>query len=281
MSKDASTTDSPAPSNAATESAGGRPHWLTTALVAVAALLLGAGAGLAIGHHRSDDTGHEHTVASPTAVGFSQDMIVHHQQAVEMTRIVIENGSDPKVRDLAVGMLSDQGKEIGQMTGWLQAWGAPLQNPGAPMSWMNHGDDHCADGHVDEHCPAAKDDEHAHHGAPEAEADGHDHSGHADHGAMPSMAAPTGDQPVMAGMATDAEMARLRGLQGRAADTYFLQLMLRHHQGGHHMMGMVIDPDSGAPEYVRALAEQMNRAQVDEESTMKQLLAQLGAKPLG
>ena len=43
------------------------------------------------------------------------------------------------------------------MTGWLQAWGAPLTNPGAPMSWMGqmgHGSgDHCADGHVDEHCP--------------------------------------------------------------------------------------------------------------------------------
>ena len=111
-------------------------------------------------------------------------MIVHHGQAVEMTQIVIKRGSDPAVRDLAVTMLTDQNREIGQMTGWLQAWGAPLTNPGAPMSWMGqmgHGSgDHCADGHVDEHCPAAKADGHG----------GHDGTGgHAGHGA-PTAASP-------------------------------------------------------------------------------------------
>ncbi|MFT3899617.1 MAG: DUF305 domain-containing protein [Gordonia sp. (in: high G+C Gram-positive bacteria)] len=259
--------------------ADGRPRWLTTALVAIAALLIGAGLGLAFGNRGDSGAGHDHHAgAGPTAIGFSQDMIVHHEQAVEMTKIVIANGVDPKVRELAVGMLSDQGAEIGQMTGWLQSWGAPLKNPGAPMSWMNHGDDHCADGHVDEHCPATGD---AHAGHGDHGHEGHGQQGH-DHGGAPtSAAAPAGDQPIMAGMATGAEMDKFRSLRGAASDTYFLQLMLRHHEGGHHMTGMAIDPKNGAPEYVRALAEQMNQAQTGEEATMKQLLAERGAKPLG
>lgn len=276
----ADTTDSTAVSGP------GRPRWLTTALVGIATLLIGIGAGLAIGHAKkgADDDHHQPT-ASRTAVGFSQDMITHHAQAVEMTKIVIERGADPKVRDLAVGMLSDQNKEIGQMTGWLQSWGAPLTNPGAPMSWMNHGgDDHCADGHVDEHCPAKPEDESGEH------EHGHGDMDHGDmgHGGTGSGAEPTtpggaqaAGQPLMEGMATPAEMDRLRSLTGPAADTYFLQLMLRHHQGGHHMMAMVLDPANGAPTYVRALAEKMNRAQTAEEATMTQLLAQRNAKPLG
>lgn len=269
-----------APAPTATDDQSGRPPWLGPALIAVAALLIGIGGGLAIGSARSGSDG-DHPHGNATAIGFSQDMIVHHQQTVEMTQIVIERGNDPVVRDLAVTMLTDQNREIGQMTGWLQAWGAPLTNPGAPMSWMSH----CADGHVDEHCPATKaDDHHGGHGDGGHGDGGHGDGGHAGHGAptaATSAAPASGDGPVMEGMATKAEMARLASLNGPAADTYFLQLMLRHHQGGHHMMSMVIDPANGAPEYVRTLAEQMNKAQTAEESTMKQLLAQRNARPLG
>ena len=38
----------------------------------------------------------------------------------------------------------------------------------------------------------------------------------------------------MPGMATDAEMTKLRSLHGADADTFFIQLMLRHHEGGLH-----------------------------------------------
>ncbi len=229
-----------------------RPRWLTTALVAAAALVLGIGGGLLLGSRDTAvDGGHEH--GNATAIGFSQDMIVHHQQAVEMAQTVIVRGTDPKVRGLAVTMLTDQNREIGQMTGWLQAWDAPVVNPGAPMSWMDH------------------------HGGGQGGGGGHgDHDGH---GATTS--APADDQAVMAGMATTAEMDRLSSLTGAAADTYFLQLMLRHHQGGHPMMSMVIDPESGTPAYVRALALQMDKAQTAEEATMKQLLAQRNTAPTG
>ena len=40
----------------------------------------------------------------------------------------------------------------------------------------------------------------------------------------------------MPGMATDSEIAKLQGLTGTESDIYFLQLMIRHHQGGVPMM---------------------------------------------
>ena len=39
----------------------------------------------------------------------------------------------------------------------------------------------------------------------------------------------------MPGMATEEELAELRGLTGTAFDVEFLRLMIRHHQGGLEM----------------------------------------------
>ena len=53
----------------------------------------------------------------------------------------------------------------------------------------------------------------------------------------PGTASSTGsaDGAVMPGMATEAELAQLRSLSGTAFDVMFLQLMIRHHQGGLEM----------------------------------------------
>ena len=58
--------------------------------------------------------------------------------------------------------------------------------------------------------------------------DGHDH-GSADSGHMGSMS-------KMPGMASSEDMAALRQATGQAVDVLYLQLMLRHHQGGLPMM---------------------------------------------
>ena len=39
-------------------------------------------------------------------------------------------------------------------------------------------------------------------------------------------------EPLMHGMATDEEMRRLRDARGAEAEVLFLQLMIRHHEGG-------------------------------------------------
>ncbi|HEX6754590.1 MAG TPA: DUF305 domain-containing protein [Mycobacteriales bacterium] len=82
----------------------------------------------------------------------------------------------------------------------------------------------------------------------------------------------------MPGMATTAELARLDALSGRALDVYFLQLMIRHHQGGLEMAQY--GAAHASESYVRDLASKIVAAQQAEVVTMEQLLRQRGGRPL-
>ena len=87
-----------------------------------------------------------------------------------------------------------------------------------------------------------------------------------------------GSGAVMPGMATTAEMAKLRSLSGKALDVYFLQLMIRHHQGGVPMAQY-----GGAQahvDYVRDLASKIVSAQTSEVAAMEQMLRERGGVPL-
>ncbi|MFL4476788.1 DUF305 domain-containing protein [Paeniglutamicibacter sp. ORCA_105] len=62
---------------------------------------------------------------------FAQMMIPHHEQAVEMSDMVLaKDGIDPAVTELAEDIKSAQGPEIKTMTGWLSAWGEPVAMSG-------------------------------------------------------------------------------------------------------------------------------------------------------
>ncbi len=55
---------------------------------------------------------------------FVSMMIGHHQQAIEMSDIVLAKPElDPGVRDLAKRIKAAQGPEITQLKGWLSDWG--------------------------------------------------------------------------------------------------------------------------------------------------------------
>ena len=86
------------------------------------------------------------------------------------------------------------------------------------------------------------------------------------------------DTPLMPGMATDAEIAKLKGLTGTESDIYFLQLMIRHHQGGAGMMQYAAE--HATLPVVRNFADKMLQAQTAEISVMTQMLAERGAEPL-
>ena len=59
-------------------------------------------------------------------VAFAQGMIPHHQQAVEMSDMLLgKQGIDPKVVTLANQIKAAQGPEIEKMQGWLTDWGVP------------------------------------------------------------------------------------------------------------------------------------------------------------
>jgi uncharacterized protein (DUF305 family) len=83
---------------------------------------------------------------------------------------------------------------------------------------------------------------------------------------------------LMPGMATTAEISKLQTLTGKALDIYFLQLMLRHHQGGLPMAQWAAAHASS--DYVRNAAQKMAQSQAGEIVQMEQLLRERGASPL-
>jgi len=82
----------------------------------------------------------------------------------------------------------------------------------------------------------------------------------------------------MPGMASTAEMAKLKTLSGKALDTFFLQLMIRHHEGGLAMAQY--GAAHAGVDYVRDLAGKIVSAQTSEVVAMEQMLRERGGTPL-
>lgn len=218
-----------------------------------ALLVLGVVAVLAIGFAlgflaRTTTIGGDDSVpaADSVDVGFAQDMSVHHNQAIDMSSIALTSASDPLVRNLAFDMLTSQQSQVGQMQGWLAIWDRAPVGADGYMGWMT-GSDHA-------------------HSATDGDMTGGDMTGG------------TGSVAAMPGMASSDELATLRQATGPDVDVLFLQLMLRHHQGGLSMMEYAID-HAETPALVR-LAESMVSTQESEAALMTQMLAARGAEPL-
>lgn len=205
----------------------------------VAVLLVGAAGGMAIALSRTADA-----TPGPDSVdvGFAQDMRVHHMQAVTMAGIERDRTEDGELRGLAFDIESTQLSQASEMAGWLTVWGRPsLPDPGAGhMEWMGEGGTH-------QHTDALGD-------------------------------TTTGAVDRMPGMATTEELDRLRASTGRALDVLFLQLMLRHHQGGLQMAEYGAAHASTG--YVRNLAKKIVSSQVSEVNLLTDMLARRGAQPL-
>ena len=82
----------------------------------------------------------------------------------------------------------------------------------------------------------------------------------------------------MPGMATQAEMTKLKGMRGKAADIYYLQMMIRHHKAGVPMAEAA--RDNSQNDAVETLAQSIINSQTTEVETMTQMLKERGAKPL-
>lgn len=114
----------------------------TAALVLSAALVL---AGCSTGTEDDSMPGMDHGSSEHTAdandadVMFASMMIVHHEQAIEMSDVVLaKDDVDPEVAALARDIKTAQGPEIEQLQGWLDDWGV---NPDdQEMAPMDHGD---------------------------------------------------------------------------------------------------------------------------------------------
>lgn len=119
-----------------------RTRVLATAAAAVAAVVIaGCGGGTEPNAQNAPSAPNNQTQQNAQGqashnqadIAFAQGMIPHHQQAIDMSRTVIERGQSQEVKDLAKQIESAQGPEINTMTGWLQSWGVP-ESPG-----MEHG----------------------------------------------------------------------------------------------------------------------------------------------
>ena len=164
-------------------------------------------------------------------IGFAQDMSVHHQQAIEMSFLIRERTDNPAVRDFAFDIINTQANQRGMMLGWLDLWQQPPTATKKPMMWM-------ADGMTA-----------------------------MNHGQMNGLFT-TG--AYMIGMATKVEMDQLAILEDGRAEIKFLELMIRHHQGGVMMAEGVIKRSNN--ETVTRLAQTMVNGQQAEIAYMNGLL---------
>ena len=55
---------------------------------------------------------------------FVKQMIEHHRGGVESAEILLREGSDPELKEMAQKTISHQQKEIGELQSWLQRHGA-------------------------------------------------------------------------------------------------------------------------------------------------------------
>lgn len=226
---------------------GSRGTTVVLGIGALVMLLLGATIGLALANSGPPTTSISAAGLDPVDTGFARDMVVHHNQGVLMAHVAELDSSDKEVRLTAYDIEFTQTSQIGTMQGWLDMWDVPRITDDAHMSWM---------GSV----------------------------GMADMNMGVTVAGTTAttsglsDGAVMPGMATDAEITRLEGLKGIASDIYFLQLMIRHHEGGAAMMTYAAD--HALSPVVQNFASKMLEAQTSEIGVLTGMLTARGAEPL-
>ncbi|WP_406263792.1 DUF305 domain-containing protein [Streptomyces sp. NBC_00191] len=116
--------------------------------VTAAALLLaacGSSDTSGAGHEGRNSAATQESTKQPAAgvfndadVTFAQSMIVHHQQALEMSKLADGRASDDEIKTLAGQIEKAQVPEIKTMQSWLTSWGKP-ESSGMDHGGMNHG----------------------------------------------------------------------------------------------------------------------------------------------
>ena len=169
-------------------------------------------------------------------VKFMQDMIPHHQQALDMTALLAERTSSNAMVELASRIERTQVDEIEYMTQWLAERGQTVPS----RDWSEHTD-------------------HGHHGH-------HGHNGHQGHEGHSG-------QQMMEGMATPEQMEALAASTGPDFDRMFLELMIKHHEGALTMVGDLLRHRGAAEE--AELFEFVNEVKNEQEAEIGRMLVML------
>lgn len=118
-------------------------------------------------------------------VDFSRKMIVHHQQAIEMTDALLATSNNPEVRNVASAIKQSQSDAEQQYKTWFDQWDETYTN----LSQF-------------------------------PQMDGHDM------------------YPSYPGLVSASEISKLKVAGGAEADKLFVELMLKHHEGGINLSDM-------------------------------------------
>jgi uncharacterized protein (DUF305 family) len=113
-----------------------RPLTTTRTLGAV---IVGLVAALTLAACGSSGSGSSSGEFNDADVTFTQSMIPHHKQAVQMAAMARAHASSTPVKELATQIEAAQGPEIKKMQGWLEDWGQS-KDSGSSMGGMGHGD---------------------------------------------------------------------------------------------------------------------------------------------
>lgn len=223
-----STTTTAATTSAGGGSATGTPSaMMTSPMMSGSASTMMSSAAASADHNAAD-------------ISFAQQMIVHHQGAIQMADLAPDRATNQQVKELAARIKAAQAPEIEQMTAWLALWGAST-SASAGASTTDDG------------------------------------MGGMDHGDMGGMGGPSDTSASagmsMPGMMTDAQMQQLTGAAGVDFDRMFLQMMIMHHQGAIEMAETEIL--QGSNPAALALAASIKTSQTAEITQMQQLLQTL------
>lgn len=174
----------------------------------------------------------EEAEANDADIMFTQMMIPHHAQALQMSKLAAGAGAGAgrSVQVLADRIDGAQRPEIAYMAGWLDDRGEDAPTAGeikdGDMGAMSTG-----------------------------------HGGHGGHGS---------GSHTMPGMATAGQLRDLADARGAEFDDFFLTLMIRHHQGAVDMAGEVLR--DGSEQQLNELASGIAADQGAEISRMEDLL---------
>ena len=246
---------------------------LTIGVAALAAVVAISGCSTSTSNQAGTTT--TSVTASPSAAAahnqedimFAQHMIPHHQQAIQMSDIVLaKQGIDPRVVDLANQIKAAQGPEIQQMQGWLTQWGQPtmpMMPSMMPSTMPNMMPSPTA-------TPGPPPD--THHTSTPSPTPAPGQSG------MPGMPGQSGMPGMsgmegMQGMMSEQDMAALQNAQGVEASKLFLSQMIQHHQGAIAMAQHEINAGGYHP--AAELARSITTSQQQEIKTMQSILSSL------
>ncbi len=237
------------------------------ALVVVGALVCGA---VGFGYLQVASTRDEAAAvvqARPTEadVCFVAMMVPHHQQAVEMSEVLLaKDGVWERGQRFARYVEATQGQEIRTMEAWLGAWDVALDGAAEDLGVGVFGAAP-SQGPDDTATDAAGNGGHGGHGGPSV-----------DEVALPSCTHAHGTR--MQGMVAEEDMAVLRQADAAEAQRLYLELMLPHHEGAVAMADRALAEADN--DFVRSSAAHVLQEQVSELESIEAMVAALDAGDL-